>query len=98
MEHMSAVAMTAVAAAGPPTATQPVRRSRLHSASGCRSSSSDVAPAQAAADGFQTAFWVAAAVALVGVVSIAVFVRRDELEAVGDVASAPASGAYRSCP
>jgi EmrB/QacA subfamily drug resistance transporter len=38
-----------------------------------------VAAPQAAVDGFSTAFWIAAAAALVGVVAIAAFVRQEEL-------------------
>ena len=41
---------------------------------------------QALVDGFTTAFWVAAAAAMVGVAAIAVFVRQDELAATGEVA------------
>ncbi len=41
---------------------------------------------QALVDGFTTAFWVAAAAAMVGVAAIAVFVRQDELAPTGEVA------------
>ena len=51
---------------------------------------SGTAQQQAVVDGFATAFWIAAAAALVGVVSIAVFVKRSELAPVGEVAPAPA--------
>lgn len=45
---------------------------------------------QALVDGFATAMWFAAGAALVGVVAIAVFVRRSELAAVGEPATAAA--------
>ncbi len=45
--------------------------------------------AQASVDGFTTAFWLAAAAAAVGVVAIAVFVRRSELSPAAEPAPAP---------
>jgi MFS family permease len=44
--------------------------------------------AQAAVDGFATAFWIAAFAALVGVIAIVVFVRQSELAATAEAAPA----------
>ncbi|MGL6279928.1 MAG: MFS transporter, partial [Gaiella sp.] len=51
--------------------------------------SDGAAQSQAQVDGFSTALWFAAGAAAIGVLAIAVFVRRHELAASGETAPVP---------